>query len=385
MLQDIARPSIKRAIGGMELVTPLQTVGSALEAVGATALLSDADINAAVVQLPPGFTAEHVETKAKAHAALVAKYGGDSEARARVVDRCLVSIGDAIALIDNNRLVTQKLVCWLDTWFRSGGDKNGTNCDLTITRGTGGSMLSHSHSQQYNYARESLLLWDFMQRDIFSMWEAVESDMLVNHTDYRQMNTGQGVHRVSGGTQSSACIGRAVANAQAAQHGLWVGIQVIHMSDRDVPNPLVAIEKYTMIPRMLEPIVRCVEEVAREFDLALPGSPARAAAAKAAKSAKASNGDAGADAAAAAGGPPEKYPGYRQLLLLGQESPEQLIIGMLRDFFRYGFCGSGDDGGSCIDGRSTSFYEWTTLIAKKSYYQCMTLTGFTGFGSNYNS
>lgn len=407
MLQDLARPSIRRTMGEVQLVTPLKTVGAALESVQALDLLGDSIINMAVSPLPAGFTPEQLAGKNKAHADLVAKYGGGDAAKAKVVDLCVVSIGDAIALIDTNRIVTAKLILWLDFYFRGAGDN--PKRDLTIVRGTGGSMLSHGHDKQYNYVRESLLLWDYMQKDIFKMWEAVENDMIVNGGGYRIADTGQGHARMTAGPGASSVIAGAVAQAQAAQNGRWEGIQVIHMGDRDVPNPLVAIEKYTMIPRMLEPIVRCVEEVAREFNMVLRGSnnnnnsngaqgpssssSASAAAAKVAvakqdaapSDATEADDDAAKEDAAASKARPEKYPGFRQLLLLGQESPEGLIVGMLRDFFRFGFCGSGDDGGSCIDGRSTSFYEWTTLVCKKTYYQCLLLTGFTGFCTNYNS
>lgn len=44
---------------------------------------------------------------------------------------------------------------------------------------------------------------------------------------------------------------------------------------------------------------------------------------------------------------------------------------------------SGDDGGSCIDGRLTSAWNWCSKLHKKPYYYVFMFTGFQGFDGDW--
>jgi hypothetical protein len=359
------------------IVTPVKTVGSTLDAIGATAMLDDAQLRAAITPLPPRPSKEAIDAKAEARAALLARYAGTADdssptgtnpatptttdaspsasprellperseqsKRRELVDRCIKSLDDAMSFIDMNVKPIDRLLKWLDEFRESE-----STASLAIASGKGGACLSHTHKQQIGYVREALSLWREIHENIFDFWETVEHDMVLSGTGYRWRNTGQGFHRVSSGPETYRRIKEAISVTQGRLGG-WVGSQVVHLGDDDVPNPLVFIDKYTGIPNYLAPIVLTIDSVADMFNCA-----------------------------------EEPYPGIRQLILTKCKSPEELKRGVLRDLFRHGFDGSGDDGGSCIDGRLTSLWNWSSLLYKKTYYPVFQLTGFNGFDANFN-
>jgi hypothetical protein len=184
-----------------------------------------------------------------------------------------------------------------------------------------------------------------VQRDILDFWDAVEQDMIVDcDGDYRFVDTGQGFHRMLPAPKTYARMQAALGEAVKIMGG-WVGIKVVHLGDQDVPNALVFIDKYTVIPQMLGPVVSTIESLQRIMDPSLP----------------------------------EEHPGIRNLLKAKYSDLKTLQLSILQDFFKHAFDGSGDDGGSCIDGRLTSAWNWCHQLSKKPFYDAFVLTGFNGF------
>ena len=206
-----------------------------------------------------------------------------------------------------------------------------------------GACLSHDHRTQYTFVKQSLMLWEKVMQFMPRLWLAADEDMLAN--SYRLADTGQGYQRVQQSPNVSRIMQSILTYVQSQCNERWVGLSVVHLGDRDVPNALVFIDKYTQVPRILTPITQCI--------LRIPMVLAQDKA-------------------------------FHHYVKEEWTSMEGLRLQILCDFFKHGFDGSGDDGGSCIDGRLTSTWNWCSKLHKKPYYHVFMFTGFQGFdGSDW--
>jgi len=90
------------------------------------------------------------------------------------------------------------------------------------------------------------------------LWMLADTDMVTQ--SYRLVDTGQGYQRLQSCPQISEAMHSILGRIKQA-HGPWVGLSVVHLGDRDVPNALMFIDKYTQVPRILAPIVLCIERL----------------------------------------------------------------------------------------------------------------------------
>ena len=103
-----------------------------------------------------------------------------------------------------------------------------------------------------------------------------------------------------------------------------------------------------VVPRILGPIVVCLENLERIYD---------------------------------------EDDGIKEYVNLTFGGLERVKKDILYDFFRSAFDGSGADNfydaGSCIDGRLTSAWNWCSQLQSKRYYSIFKLTGFIGFDGEF--
>lgn len=122
---------------------------------------------------------------------------------------------------------------------------------------TDSAKLSHDHSTHYTYVNQSLRLWKDIMQNMYKLWYKADQDLLSTASGYTLANTGQGLNRV----QACPKVGgemRAILGSVQRDCGAWVGLSVVHLGDRDVPNALMFIDKYTQVRRRAVQVdVRC--------------------------------------------------------------------------------------------------------------------------------
>jgi hypothetical protein len=371
MLQDAQNPTVAKSLG-FSLHKDLVLCGSFLEERACLELLQDDRLEGATrfvrdrdegtgQRLDRALVQENVAEKHSLANELVKDYASttipEDDIR-RVID----SISDAIAYVESNVAPVQRMLSYLEDNFDPNQVKDGPSLELRGssrsasfssynryglsaygTSGSSGPTLSHSHSTQYIFVWQSLRLWSKVTRNMHRLWVSADEDLLSTSTSYHLFNTGQGLNRV----QACPRVGKVMRNllnaTQQEAGSAWVGLSVVHLGDRDVPNALVFIDKYTQIPRFLNPIVSFLH------------------------------------------GLPDLCKDSRIQDYINEHfgSQEKLKLAVLADYFKHGFDGSGDDGGSCIDGRLTSSWNWTSRVAKKPYYHAFMMSGFQGFDGDF--
>jgi hypothetical protein len=96
---------------------------------------------------------------------------------------------------------------------------------------------------------------------MYRLWVCVDDDLLSTSSSCQLLNTGQGLNRMQSCPRLGRVIRSLLSKTQNAVGSNWVGLSVIQLGDRNVPNALVFIDKYTQIPRFLKPIADFVDSI----------------------------------------------------------------------------------------------------------------------------
>jgi hypothetical protein len=344
VLMDSARPSTRRALG-FSLTRRVKTVSTHLKSVDQANMLSDGAMADATSEIVQGHSPEDAQKKARAVQFLVDRYA-TPVFPPEEVRRVLSSIEDALSFLRSNRDPVDQMLGYLHRFFSADepADRE-LSLDLRGRNTRPRHELDHDHKTQFTFVLQSLELWREVMSHFFKLWFGAEDDLLDERNGYSLANTGQGMNRCQNAPRTRANM-QEILSTVRQRHGHWAGLQVVHLGDREVPNALVFIDKYTQVPRIFNPVVRCLQAVEGEL---------------------------------AANAHTRAY--------LDQHfgGPERCIQLILADLFRGGLDGGGDLGGSCIDGRLTSLWNWSSLLEKKPYYPVFLLSGFLSFDGDFGS
>lgn len=198
------------------------------------------------------------EAKQRAAESLVKKYTSSSLS-AEDVKRVMDSIADNEAYCDFNVKPVERMLEILKTSFDpshpvepftlnlssrggfSGFSKKGlSSFSISNYSGSflgGGAKLSHDHKTQYRFVLQSLTLWKEIMSHMPELWIRADHDM--TNEPYRLVDTGQGYQRLQACPKVRSAMNAILSNVQA-QAGSWVGLSVVHLGDRDVPNGMLS-------------------------------------------------------------------------------------------------------------------------------------------------
>lgn len=351
MIMDSRLPEVKDAME-FDLYKPINTVFSTLKSRNALDLLDDELILQATAEIiatnkPRSRIQMEIKRKERAIEILARRFSKNENISKDEIRQCLYSISDYHAYLRANRQPVEELMKMLESNFDANEIKHGTHEEfsLGISFGRSGARLSHNHTKQYHYVKQSLTLWSQIMKDMFMLWTLADDDLLSVNTRYHLSDTGQGLNRIKACPSVSRAMHNIIHKAQT-RTGSWIGSSVVHLGDHTVPNALFFLDKYLQVPRILNPVYLTLTQI---------------------------------DATS-------RDPFACDYMTSQFGSIEDLKKTILCDFFKHAFDGSGADNfydaGSCIDGRLTSAWNWANSISKKDYYKIFLLTGFTGFNGS---
>ncbi|RLN95167.1 hypothetical protein BBJ28_00014794 [Nothophytophthora sp. Chile5] len=348
LLQDAVCPELQELLG-FSCHRKIRTVYDVLEAGDALDVLRDARIETAtMVVAPEGKSRMQIQRQIKQKEQAIRVLSDKYESRRLSRDtlqQCLYSIADNNYHLYFERDPIDRMIQLLTKHFNPDDEQAETS--LAIVSGNDGARLSHSHGRQYNYVLQSLTLWREIAHDMFRLWCLTDEDLLADGTRYELADTGQGLHRIQPAPRVSRAM-HVILHSTQRKLDAWVGSSVIHLGDKNVPNALMFIDKYTQVGHILRPIVKAIDSL-----------EALSASSKALQ-------------------------GYLDSTFGGAKKLQRVI---LADFFREAFDGSGADNffeaGSCIDGRLTSAWNWCSNLHKKPFFPVFKITGFVGFDGKF--
>ncbi|CAD7701392.1 unnamed protein product [Ostreobium quekettii] len=348
MLMDSTDDNIQELLE-FRCVAPLKTVSSLLKEKNALQMLQDPMMERATAEIvasdrPRYEIQRDIKAKERAREVIAQKYSSRYGVSRDDILLCLYSISDNNSFLLYNRDPVDRMIKYLTTFFKP--DSYDPGFSLSISAGSAGARLSHSHERQYHYVHQTLTLWREISNDMFKLWFLADLDLLDSENCYRLTDTGQGLNRVQQAPRVRKAVFEIIDRCQR-RIGHWVGSSVVHLGDHNVPNALMFIDKYTQVPRILNPVVLALEEMPKLY----------------------------------------RTPHLRQYIDNAFGSLEDCIKTVLVDFFRHAFDGSGADNffdaGSCIDGRLTSAWNWCNKIEKKDYHHIFKLAGLVGFDGDF--
>jgi hypothetical protein len=355
MLMDAQTPEVQELLE-FPLVRPLRTVWSFLEeragAQLATALLDDPLCPLATAEIPSGNGRSRAEVqrdiraKERARETLARRYARPPNLTQDDVLWCLYSIADNNSFLLFNRDPIDRLLRYFYAAFPQGQPPVSAEFSLAISAGKNGARLTHSHARQWGFVQQSLTLWREIMHDMFRLYSLAERDM-IGGSNYRLCDTGQGLNRLQGAPNVARAMNGIVGRVQQRCGG-WIGSAYVHLGDANVPNALFFLDKYMQVPRILNPVVNVLD--------AIPSMCA-------------------------------KDEGIREYVRANFGSVEGAQKTILTDFCRHAFDGSGADNsfaaGSCIDGRLTAAWQFTSVLGSKRYAPLFRLAGWSGFDGSF--